>query len=257
MDPVIAVGLVGTSFQLVGLAVDVIKAICGYASEIKEFPRRSTELRTEVAIMSGLVTNLEITVKTFPSSAGSLSFSLGETLKLSIETLLDILSRMNATIGPSKVTVIKRLQWPFKSDEIKGYTERISRYNGMLISVLNVQQLYEPDGIPLTLVKCYIGLMIKCKHSQIPQTKSIWAIWVFPDTFIVMGLVNSATEAKEILEWLCPATINPGDNQQRLRKLAVEQTATWVFKHAAYEQWRSEAGRFLWLYGKGKLHLFL
>jgi hypothetical protein len=57
----------------------------------------------------------------------------------------------------------------------------------------------------------------------------------------------------ELLDWLCPSSINPRGDQEVLRNLTVKTTAMWIFDDESYRKWHSEPGSFLWLHGQSKV----
>lgn len=63
-----------------------------------------------------------------------------------------------------------------------------------------------------------------------------------------------AKQAKEVLDWLCPPTVNPTADQELWQSLRTKETATWIFQHPSYQTWYNESGAFLWLYGQSRTH---
>jgi len=55
------------------------------------------------------------------------------------------------------------------------------------------------------------------------------------------------------MEWLCPANIDPSQDQKRHSATMARDTVEWVLQDPIYQKWFSENGSFLWLHGARKL----
>jgi hypothetical protein len=148
MDPITAVGLVASAAQLGDYTITVVRSLLHYVSEVKEAPARSVELQIELATMSGMLLNLKITLETCPNNiADTRLSSLNVTFTKVEDTLKEILDKLEGYVKPGQTKGLNRLKWPFKSQEISTYVERLQRYNGTLLSAMNVQQLSKPSLI--------------------------------------------------------------------------------------------------------------
>lgn len=148
MDPITAVGLVASAAQLGDYTITVVRSLLHYVSEVKEAPARSVELQNELATMSGMLLNLKITLETCPNNiADTRLSSLNVTFTKVEDTLKKILDKLEGYVKPGQTKGLNRLKWPFKSQEISTYVERLQRYNGTLLSAMNVQQLSKPSLI--------------------------------------------------------------------------------------------------------------
>jgi hypothetical protein len=148
MDPISAVGLVASAAQLGDYTITVVRSLLHYVSEVKEAPARSVELQIELATMSGMLLNLKITLETCPNNiADTRLSSLNVTFTKVEDTLKEILDKLEGYVKPGQTKGLNRLKWPFKSQEISTYVERLQRYSGTLLSAMNVQQLSKPSLI--------------------------------------------------------------------------------------------------------------
>jgi hypothetical protein len=148
MDPITAIGLVASAAQLGDYTITVVRSLLHYVSEVKEAPARSVELQNELATMSGMLLNLKITLETCPDNiADTRLSSLNVTFTKVEDTLKEILDKLEGYVKPGQTKGLNRLKWPFKSQEISTYVERLQRYNGTLLSAMNVQQLSKPSLI--------------------------------------------------------------------------------------------------------------
>lgn len=70
--------------------------------------------------------------------------------------------------------------------------------------------------------------------------------------FFVETLSNrlAAQELTELLEWLCPAQINPRYDQAAYKERLTENTTSWIFKHETYISWMIGSISFLWIFGQ-------
>lgn len=54
----------------------------------------------------------------------------------------------------------------------------------------------------------------------------------------------------EILNVLCPPSINPADDQSVRKSMLAEDTGTWIFEVPQYVAWEDSCNSFLWLNGQ-------
>lgn len=57
----------------------------------------------------------------------------------------------------------------------------------------------------------------------------------------------------KLLEWVCPAEINPLQDLNTYKELITENTALWIFDHEMYKTWIESSPSFLWLSGESLL----
>jgi hypothetical protein len=143
MDPITAVGLVASAAQLGDCTIRVVGSIMFYVSEVKDAPSRSSALRDELNTMSEIIVGVKRVLETCPDSLPNDTLgSLDDTFTGVMDTLQDILQKVEGSVNPAQTKGLRRLNWPFKSHEIEVYIGRVQRYNAALISALNLQQLY-------------------------------------------------------------------------------------------------------------------
>jgi hypothetical protein len=59
----------------------------------------------------------------------------------------------------------------------------------------------------------------------------------------------------QLLDWLCPAEINPLYDLNTYKDLLTKNTAVWIFDHQMYKNWLDGSTTFLWLSGESLLPL--
>jgi hypothetical protein len=70
----------------------------------------------------------------------------------------------------------------------------------------------------------------------------------------VLAIVNrQASLIAEILEWLCPSTVNPLDDQKMKSGQRAPDTAKWLLNHENYHRWLIEPKMALWLHGPSEM----
>lgn len=67
--------------------------------------------------------------------------------------------------------------------------------------------------------------------------------------FLCVRFVYKLFLVKEIMDWICPPTIDPGADQELRYGLLTNHTGTWIFQNQKYDEWYNGSGAFLWLYG--------
>lgn len=136
MDPVSAIGLVASLGQLAGAAKDLVLNMYQYFDAVKSAPKRSQELRQEMALISDLLDVLEDMVKTASPQA---PFQAQAALEESISGFQEILGKMNARITIPQTKGFKRLSWPFTRDENDSLLSKMERYKASFSLALNIK----------------------------------------------------------------------------------------------------------------------
>lgn len=136
MDPLTALGLATTASQLAQTTMDILRGVCLYISAIKNAPAQAAELRNELAVLNGVLTNLKVTLEHCPEKAPEF-----DTINISIEGLRDVLTLVGKRVEHKQVTGFTRLKWPFKSDELVACIDKLQRASSALNLALNSQQL--------------------------------------------------------------------------------------------------------------------
>lgn len=142
MDPASVVGLASAIASLAQPSFAALNSVCEYSLQVREAPAKSAELRNELAIMSGILTNLEIATKNYPDNFEVPSSSINYTLSLITETLQQLIQKLGRKVDPSRTVGLRRVTWPFKSEELKEYIEKLQRFGSFLNLASNSQQMY-------------------------------------------------------------------------------------------------------------------
>jgi hypothetical protein len=116
-----AIGCAAALAQLVSLT----KGLFQYLDEVKDASQQSKALRQELSVISDLVGQLEIELKS--SSTGS-SFTASSTLQSSFSEFRKLLGDMETRVNASKTKGLMRLKWPFTKDQNNEYLSKIERY---------------------------------------------------------------------------------------------------------------------------------
>jgi hypothetical protein len=127
-----AVGSAAALVQLVGVAKDLFQ----YLADVKDASRQSKTLRQELGMISDLVGQLEIELKS--SSTGS-SFTTSPTLQNSFGEFRKLLGDMEARVNASKTEGFMRLKWPFTKDQNNDYLSKIERYKTTFSVALEIK----------------------------------------------------------------------------------------------------------------------
>jgi hypothetical protein len=80
------------------------------------------------------------------------------------------------------------------------------------------------------------------------SSTSVQWVFSFHEILTVIEVVSS-----EILDWLCAPGLHPKIDQEK--REVTKDTGTWILRHEKYQEWKSNAGTFLWLNGPSKLPL--
>jgi hypothetical protein len=136
MDPVTGVQLIASAADLATLAFTLFSNLHKYYRNVKEAPKRSAELRSEVESLLDLIIELEELLKCnrndlFPSSVG-----------VEITGFCELLRNMLDRTEPQQTKGIQRLQWPFKEHENAEYISKMEGYRDKLTLALSIHQTY-------------------------------------------------------------------------------------------------------------------
>lgn len=146
MDPVSAVGVAGAAAQFAGLAVLLLKSLSRYCTDVKEAPIQAFQLRREIATMSDVVNDLQITLEIIPNGlAASQATSIHNTLTSSITLLTGLLEKVNrVSSAENQKNVFSRMMWPFKKQETDQYIGKIQEFKSTISLTLQIDQTLHP-----------------------------------------------------------------------------------------------------------------
>lgn len=131
MDPASAIGLAASVAQLAGLAKDIVANMWQYFDAVKNAPKRSEELRQEMANISTLLDSLD-----------DLSPERIFTDNAPLDEFLAILKELKDRVAEPKIKGVGRWKWPFTQDENKRLLSRIERYKTILNFAVNIKTKY-------------------------------------------------------------------------------------------------------------------
>lgn len=128
MDPVSAMGFATSVGQLAGLATCIVGNMWKYFNAVKNAPKRSEELRREMANVATLLDSLD------EVSADSLF-----TDNAPLSEFLTLLRDLNDRAAEPKTKGIGRWKWPFSQDENKQLLSKLERYKTLFNCVTTIQ----------------------------------------------------------------------------------------------------------------------
>lgn len=126
---------------LAGLAKCIISNLFLYYEAVRDAPKRSEELRQELASVCGLLDKLHIALS--PSSKHpESSFVPPISLKNSIAHFRAMLENINKRVSVSKTKGFERLKWPFTREENERLLVNLERYKSTFNMALNIKCAY-------------------------------------------------------------------------------------------------------------------
>lgn len=128
MDPVSIIGLSASLAQLAGLAKDIVVNMWRYFDAVKSAPKRSEELRQEVANISSLLDSLD-------EGSMEVIFTTGTPL----DEFLSMLKELHSRVSTPTAKGFGRWKWPFTQDENNRLLARIERYKVTFNMALNIK----------------------------------------------------------------------------------------------------------------------
>ena len=142
MDPATALGVAAAAAQFLVLAVQVTKALKQYFTDVFEAESQVIELRSEMAILYGVVSQLQFIIETAPHDTNSLSnpSSLHSTFMDAIWILGEMMNKINAVTGANP-RLSQKLKWPFKAAEVDEYITKLRRHKATMSLAIQTQQM--------------------------------------------------------------------------------------------------------------------
>jgi hypothetical protein len=139
LDPITATGLVSSLDQLAATATSIVCNMFRYYEAVRDSPKRSKELRTEMGAVNDLLNQVVdavssiSTVSTF-KAPGSFNDSVAE-MKTTLED-------MEKRVHPSKTEGLRRLKWPFSKEENERLLSKMERFKKILSMTLDIKTAY-------------------------------------------------------------------------------------------------------------------
>lgn len=134
MDPMSAVGVAAAAAQFAGLTLRLSNTLMQFILSIKEAPRRSRELISEILLVSDVLDELKSVLDAAPQTETSLVDA--------IEKFASFLKELNSCTEVRENDVKKRLKWPFTEKQNKEYLEKLERFKSTFNFALNTSQAY-------------------------------------------------------------------------------------------------------------------
>jgi hypothetical protein len=137
MDPVTGIQLAASVAELAILAFNLFSNLHKYYRNVKEAPKRSAEVRSEIKSILDLVGTLEEMFESKPTD-------FFPSLANETQEIHELLTVMFDRTKPAQTRGIQRLKWPFQEHENAEYISKIARYRANMSLALNIRQTYFP-----------------------------------------------------------------------------------------------------------------
>ena len=135
IDPITAIGLASSLDQLAATATSIVCNMFSYYEAVRDSPKRSKELRTEVGAVSDLLKQI---VDVITSTSAS-TFKVPDSFNDSVSEMRTTLEEMNKRVQPSKTDGLRRLKWPFSKEENVRLLSKIERFKNILSTTLEIK----------------------------------------------------------------------------------------------------------------------
>jgi hypothetical protein len=135
LDPVTTIGLVSSLDQLAETATGIVCNMHKYYEAVRDAPKRSKELRTEMTAVNDLLNQI---VDVISASAVS-TFKTSDSFNVSVAEMRTTLEDMKSRVQPSKTEGLRRLKWPFNREENERLLSKIERFKNILSMTLEIK----------------------------------------------------------------------------------------------------------------------
>jgi hypothetical protein len=125
---------------LTGLLRAIVSNIYLYFEAVKDAPKRSEELRLELACVCGLLESLHTALCASKKSSHFVIPS--HSLESSIAQFEVIVNEISARVSEAKTQGVERLKWPFTKYENERFLSRLERYKASFNMALSIKCLY-------------------------------------------------------------------------------------------------------------------
>jgi hypothetical protein len=124
---------------LADLAKTIVSNMYLYFEAVKDAPRRSEELRLELASVCGLLDSLYATLTQSTISSECLIPSAA--IKSAVAQFQVTLNEINARVSVGQLKGLGRLKWPFSKEENERILTRLERYKATFNMALSIKCL--------------------------------------------------------------------------------------------------------------------
>jgi Skp family chaperone for outer membrane proteins len=136
LDPISAASLASTADQLAATATNIVINMHRYYQAVRDAPKRSKELRSEVSAINDL---LDAVVDFINSPSAASGPNIPNSFTDSVTEMTATLDNMNKRVQPSKTEGLRRLKWPFSKEENERLLSKIERYKAILSATLQLK----------------------------------------------------------------------------------------------------------------------
>ena len=244
MDPVSAIGLVGTVAQLADFTGIFLLKLYRYYVDVSEASKSADELRNQVGLSLSLLNALHQVLPTSLLSPDEYS-----SLEDSLISVRRILQKYDEEVKPENTKGRRIWSWPFRREQIQKLVSALQERNATFQFALNLVQKFPVLLFSDSLGKRWIILLTPSVNSE--KSKRHDPSWktVFPP---LLQLIAVRME-KKLLSWLSPVDVQ--SDQHTYESLRTDGTGIWIFEDARYESWFTSRGSSLWLHGHSNLPL--
>ncbi len=137
VDPVTAVGLLGTVTQLADLALKLLLNLRTYYRNVHDGPTQSAQLHVEMDSLVDVLYRLQETFERNPTKNEFQPILTDE-----LNSLRELVNDLYTRTKPQETSGMRRLSWPFHKTENAEIISKIERFKGNLTLTLNIDQTY-------------------------------------------------------------------------------------------------------------------
>ncbi|KAL5324553.1 hypothetical protein ACEPPN_009099 [Leptodophora sp. 'Broadleaf-Isolate-01'] len=232
--------IAGSIAGLISIADVVIRKGYKYIAAVRDSDKAVSSLISEVNSLSGTLHSLRNVAEGL--EGGSVRFSPATRIhhiESCFQTLKKIMAALHTFESSKGKGVIQRaaqrLKWPLSNPETKGLMTEVTRHRETLSLALNADEMS--------------ALIVLLARQEVTSATLV---------DIERGLQNDRAEKKaveinayrrKILEWLCPAMINPDRYQDAAASLRQPGTGVWFTESVEFQEWSLRNDSKLWLHG--------
>ncbi|KPI36177.1 Ankyrin-1 [Cyphellophora attinorum] len=256
-DPVsVASGIAG----LATLAIQVAGAVYGYVSAVKERTKNVSELRDELLLLGGVLTELNDFINSGPAKTHEFDGDsvLQNALRACRQRIERIGDKLRTPDGKFK-RAVERLIWPFKEEEVLSLMDSLRRYRSTFAFAADIQGYKILLKNTTDTEKTVIGIQkleeqmaeltgVEANEKRQAQLKAVLDLLpLLKSTSNDMREVTNAARLQEmreqerrksdILDWLCP--IEDLRKNKDLQNHRTPGTGQWLLETPEFQSWLS------------------
>ncbi|ERF71769.1 hypothetical protein EPUS_01684 [Endocarpon pusillum Z07020] len=242
---------------LITVADIVIRNGHKYIKAVKNADKTVVSLMREVNLLSGTLHSLRNVAEGLEDEAESFRFT---TKVHHVEYCYQTLRKINLLLENFELSKSKgvlhsaaqRLRWPLSVSETKELMAEVERHRTILGLALQADEmsalltlLAKEEAIGAVVSDIHRGLDRDRVHrNMLAMSRSVPQL--YQKTFTHE---NQDEQRRKMLEWLCPATLDPTRNHESSISLCQPGSGTWFTEGVEFQEWRLKKSSKLWLYG--------